>query len=239
MYGFLLDRASLSWASGEKWRGEDGQPFVIFTIEEICQRLNCADKKASRLLKALVNHKLIRLSRPKKDGPYHIVVLPFGESKQRLDSRQNNDCADAKMTVAHPSKQRLNKTDHNKTEINNTDTIMADWEYEIKKNIYYDYLCMEFPKDRIDSIVEVMVEAVSSGSQSIWISGQPRSMEAVRQRLLAADNMRIRYILDHMKRNTGPVQSYRSYYLARLWEPEGMVDAFYENWVRRDLRSGR
>ena len=116
---------------------------------------------------------------------------------------------------------------------------MADWEYEIKKNIYYDYLCMEFPKDRIDSIVEVMVEAVSSGSQSIWISGQPRSMEAVRQRLLAADNMRIRYILDHMKRNTGPVQSYRSYYLARLWEPEGMVDAFYENWVRRDLRSGR
>ena len=239
MYGFLLDRASLSWASGEKWRGEDGQPFVIFTIEEICQRLNCADKKASRLLKALVDHKLIRLSRPKKDGPYHIVVLPFGESKQRLDSRQNNDCADAKMTVAHPSKQRLNNTENNNTEINNTDTINAQTEFEIKTNIDYDILLKELPKDQLDAIVEVMVEAACSQNASIWIGGSPRDRQAVRTRILNTDCMRVRYIFDHMKQSSTPIQAYRAYYLARLWEPEGMVDAFYENWVRRDLRSGR
>ena len=234
MYGFLLDRASLSWVSGEKWRGDDGQPFVIFTIEEICQRLHCGDKKATRLLRALVGHKLIYLSRPKKDGPYHITVLPFVPSKERFGNGQMDDRADAETTIAQPSKQRLNNTDNNNTEINNTDTIRADWEYEIKKNIAYDFLCMDFPRDRIDSIVEVMAETVSSDAKSIWISGQKRSMEAVRQRLLAADDMRIRYLLDHMQRNTGPVQSYRSYYLARLWDSEGMVDAFYESWVRHD-----
>ena len=49
--------------------------------------------------------------------------------------------------------------------------------------------------------------------------------------------MRIRYLFDHMKQNTYPIGSYRAYVLARLWEPEGMVDAFYENWVNRDAKA--
>lgn len=239
LYGFLLDRASLSWVSGEKWRTPEGDPFVIFTLEEIQQRLHCADKKATRLLRLLVDHKLIRLSRPKKDGPYHIEVLPFMPSKERLSTCQKDECATVKPAVTHPSKERLNNTENNNTEMNKTDTIRQQAEYEIRKNIDYDILSLELPKDKLDAIVEVMTDTVCSSAKTIWISSEPRDKEAVRERLLAADCMRIRYLFDHMKRYTAPIGSYRAYYLARLWEPEGMVDAFYENWVRRDERSGR
>ena len=213
---------------------------MIFTIEEIQERLNCGKGKAIALLKNLADHQLIHRSRPKKDGPYHITIKPFQSAvpKSNLPKFQNQTCASSNIEPQQVRKSDLNKTDNNKTDRNNTDTIRPDWEYEIKKNIYYEYLCMEYPKDRIDSIVEVMVETVNSPAQSIWISGQPRSMESVRQRLLTADDMRIRYILDHMKRNSGSVQSYRSYYLARLWDSEGMVDAFYESWVRHDRADG-
>jgi len=234
LYGFLLDRASLSWEQGEKWRTPEGDPFVIFTLAELQQRLACADKKATRLLRSLVDHNLIRLCRPKKDGPYHIVVLPFVQSKQRLPSLQNNGCADDNMTIAHSSKQRLNNTENNKTEINNTDTTRQDWEYEIKRNIDYDILSSELPRDKLDAIVEVMADAASNPAPTQWIAGQPRTKAEIQKRLREADCMRIRYIFDHMKRGTGTIQSYRAYYLSRLWEPEGMVDAFYEAWVRHD-----
>jgi len=85
LYGFLLDRASLSWASGENWRTPEGDPFVIFTIEEICQRLCCSKPKAIKLLSSLQEYNLIQRSRPKKDGPYHIVVKPFGNRVTNFD----------------------------------------------------------------------------------------------------------------------------------------------------------
>lgn len=231
MYGFLLDRASLSWASGEAWRDETGQPFVIFTLAEIQQRLTCADKKATRLLKALVDHKLIRLSRPKKDGPYHIVVLPFGESKQRLNSRQNSDCTGVEMAGGQPSKQRLNNTDRNNTEKNHTDKITL-LEREIQLHIDYDYLVTQYPRKQVDAIVEVMVQTLVSQSKTITVNGAPLDAQVVHTYLKQAEVMRIQYIFDHMESQSTPIHAYRAYFLARLCDPEGVVDAFYDELHR-------
>lgn len=233
LYGFLLDRASLSWANGEKWRNSQGEPFVIYTLAEIQQRLNCGEKKAARLLRTLKELELVRLSRPKRDGPYHIVVCPFRRSKGRLGNGQKDGCASVRNAAAEPSKLRRNNTENNKTDSNNTDTIRQQMEYEIKKNIDYDILVTELPGDKLDAIVEVMTDALCTTENTVRICGQPRAKEAVRKRLMEADCMRIRYIFDHMRHNTGFIQSYRAYYLARLWESEGMVDAFYDAWVRR------
>ena len=241
LYGFLLDRMNLSWANGDKWRNSQGEPFVIFPLAEIQQRLNCGKNKAVALLKKLEAQNLIRRDRPKKDGPYHIVVNSFlmEVPKSNLPAIQSETCAVPKTKPAQVSKANLNNTDINKTDENNTDAIRQQTEHEIKKQIYYDILCLDLPRDKLDAIVEVMTDTLCSPADTVWISGAPRAKEAVRKRLLEADDMRIRYLFDHMKQNTSTIRSYRAYYLARLWEPEGMVDAFYENWVRRDLRSGR
>lgn len=241
LYGFLLDRASLSWLNGEKWRTPEGDPYVIYTLAEIQQRLHCAKPKAIKLLNMLEDHHLIKRARPQKDGPYHIVVKPFrdGVMKSNLPRNENLTCAGQESLPGQVRKSDLNNTDNNKTEINNTDTIRQQVEFEIKRNIYYDILCEELPKDKLDAIVEVMADALCSPADTIWISGAPREKEAVRKRFLEADDMRIRYLFDHMHRSTAPIGSYRAYYLARLWEPEGMVDAFYENWVRKDSWAGK
>ena len=84
LYALLLDRASLSEANGEKWRTETGEPFVIFTLAEIQQRLDCSKNTATRILQSLESHNLIIKDRPKKDGPYHIVVNPFLQEGQKL-----------------------------------------------------------------------------------------------------------------------------------------------------------
>ena len=109
---------------------------MIFTLAEIQQRLGCGEKKASQILKHLRTTGLIQAERPKRDGPYHIRVLPFEPQKGRFPNRQNDRCADVENAVRDLSKVRHNKTDINNTDRNKTHTIRLDCEREIKKEIY-------------------------------------------------------------------------------------------------------
>lgn len=236
LYGFLLDRASLSWANGEKWRTPEGYPFVIFTIGEIQQRLNCGKNKAVSLLKLLEEKKLIQRSRPKKDGPYHIVIKPFlsGGSKTNLPKFENKTCAGLETKPMQVSKSNLNNTERNNTDKNKTDRITL-LERDIKQRIQYDFLLTQYSKLQVDAIVEVMVQTLASQAPTVTVSGIPMDAELVRTYLQKAEVMRIQYIFDHMDAQTQPIQAYRAYFLARLCDPEGAVDAFYETLCRQDF----
>ena len=51
LYGILLDRVPLSAKNG--WIDEQGRVYIICTIEEIMEDLNCGNKKAIQLLSDL------------------------------------------------------------------------------------------------------------------------------------------------------------------------------------------
>lgn len=229
LYGLLLNRASLSRANGEKWLNPDGHPFVIFTLAEIQEKLNCAKPKAINLLRTLEAHDLIKKDRPKKDGPYHIVVKPFGlgERKSSLGRSENLSSAGKKMLPEQVRKSALNKTDKNNTDRNKTERITL-LEEEIKTRIQYDYLISECPKNQVDTVVDVMVQTLMSPAGTITVAGVPMDAATVKGYLNKAEVMRIQYIFDHMEEYNQPIRSYRAYYLARLCDPEGAVDAFYD-----------
>ena len=233
LYGFLLDRASLSQTQGEKWRTPEGDPFAIFTLAEIQQRLNCSKPKAINLLSSLQEHNLIQRSRPKKDGPYHIVVKPFGTGVINFDlpKSKNVTCAGKKMLPGQVKKFDLNNTDRNNTEKNNTDKITL-LERDIQLHIDYEYLVTQYPRKQVDAIVEVMVQTLASQAKTITVNGVPLDAQVVHTYLRKAEVMRIQYIFDHMESQTTPIHAYRAYFLARLCDPEGVVDAFYDELHR-------
>ena len=72
LYGLLLDRVTLSKRNG--WLDSEGRIYVIFTIENIKCALNCADKKASRLLVELEEHGLIERKKQGLGKPALIFV---------------------------------------------------------------------------------------------------------------------------------------------------------------------
>lgn len=51
LYSLLLNRTSLS--KKNNWIDEQGRIYIIYTIEEIMEDLNCANQKACKLLKEL------------------------------------------------------------------------------------------------------------------------------------------------------------------------------------------
>ena len=48
LYGILLDRMSLSLKN--QWLDAQNKAYIIFTVEEIMDALNCANQKATRLM---------------------------------------------------------------------------------------------------------------------------------------------------------------------------------------------
>ena len=51
LYGILLKRMDLSAKNG--WFDEQGRVFIICTLEEIMETMNCADNKATKLMNEL------------------------------------------------------------------------------------------------------------------------------------------------------------------------------------------
>ena len=78
LYGLMLDRMSLSIKN--RWFDEEDRVYIIFTVEEIAELLNCGTQKAVKLMKELDSNQGIGLIEKKRLGlgkPNVIYVKNF------------------------------------------------------------------------------------------------------------------------------------------------------------------
>lgn len=76
LYGILLDRMSLSLKN--QWIDAQNKVYIIFTVEEIMDALNCANQKATRLMVELEKQAgLIERKRQGLGRPNLIYVKNF------------------------------------------------------------------------------------------------------------------------------------------------------------------
>ena len=76
LYGILLDRMSLSLKN--QWLDAQNEVYIIFTVEEIMDALNCANQKATRLMVELEKQAgLIERKRQGLGRPNLIYVKNF------------------------------------------------------------------------------------------------------------------------------------------------------------------
>ena len=79
LYGILLDRMSLSLKN--QWLDAQNKVYIIFTVDEIMDALNCANQKATRLMVELEKQAgLIERKRQGLGRPNLIYVKNFAET---------------------------------------------------------------------------------------------------------------------------------------------------------------
>lgn len=150
LYGLLLDRMSLSMKN--HWLDEEERVYIIFTVEEIAELLNCGTQKAVKLLKELDSEKGIGLIEKKRLGlgrPNVIYVKNFLVQKNDeensdtsdLQNCENHNSGVVKTTIQECPKSQSNNTDINKTENNETES----------SSILSNLICLEKEKT-IDEI---------------------------------------------------------------------------------------
>lgn len=83
LYGLMLDRMGLSVKN--RWFDEENRVYIVYTINDIMEDLNCADQKAGKLLSELDTVKGIGLIERRRQGlgkPNIIYVKNFRITSQ-------------------------------------------------------------------------------------------------------------------------------------------------------------
>jgi len=252
LYGILLDRMNLSARNG--WLDEAGRVYIIFTIEEIKESLGCAEKKAVKLLDELEKKaELIERKRQGLGKPNLIYVKNFisGSVERQFLNCQNDNSATFQNTIQDLSKAQGNNTDIKNTDLSDTNSIFpsgncgkenGNEEYQQYYQYFYEQLGMEYLQkdypydvDRLENILELVVETVCSKRQIIRIGGDDRPIEVVKSRFMKLDSEHIRYVLDCFKENTTKIRNIRQYMLASLYNAPTTIGSYFDALVRHDM----
>ena len=253
LYGFLLDRVSVSLKNG--WKDDQNRIFIICTIEEIMEKIGCGNKKAIQLLSELEDK--IGLIERKRQGlgkPNLIYVKNFirtvDNSGQRHFLKCQNDTSGSvrttslEMSESHGSNTNLSNTDMSNTEnliYPGTDSDgMAErrsCEDYFRRSLEYDILLQNNPyeKETLEGILDLLVDTCCSHKAYIRIAGDNKSGEVVRSRFMKLDSSHIQYVLSCLKENTTDVRNIRQYLLAALYNAPTTISAYYQAKVNYDF----
>jgi hypothetical protein len=124
LYAFLLDRLSLSQKN--HWIDENNNVYLIFTRDEVQDKLNLSDKTVTKAFKLLIEVNLVQEKRQGLGKPNLIYVGKINHSDSenlRFLNRKNYDSGKGESTTLESENLRGINTNNIKPNIINTDSI--------------------------------------------------------------------------------------------------------------------
>lgn len=110
----------------------------------------------------------------------------------------------------------------------------------IKENIDYDILIQDpkMDKDRLDEIVEIMLETVCTARKTIRIAGDDYPAELVKSKFMKLNSSHVEFVLDCMRENTTKIRNIKQYLKAALFNAPSTIGNYYTSLVAHDMASG-
>ena len=192
--------------------------------------------------------------KPKQENP--VLDSPVLGTPKQEEPEQGNP---AQLNTKKSSNQGLN-TDLSNTEVSNpiqsnpyedelqaadgmgTDTRSSREIYReiILENIEYRHLVQnnQIDRERLDELVELIVDTVCSARKTILIAGDDYPAEVVKSRFMKLDSSHIEYVLSSMQENTTYVRNIKKYLLAALYNAPSTISSYYTSLVNHDLYGG-
>ena len=253
LYSLLFDRTELSNKNG--WLDDLNRVYIIFTVAEIRECMNCGNKKAIQLLDELENKAgLIERKRQGLGKPNLIYVKSFYRTVDKCGERhflkcQNDTSGSVKNAFQEVSESHSNNTDNKKTDMNHTDLSFlpgreskrsddyAQYESYFRSELEIPILIRNSPteKETLEGILDLLAETCSSRKKTIRIAGDDKPIEMVKSRLMKLNSMHIQFVLDCLKENTTYVRDMKQYLLTTLFNAPVTIDPYYQSRVNHDL----
>ena len=256
LYGILLKRMDLSAKNG--WFDDQGRVYIICTLEEIMETLNCGNQKAVKLMDELEGK--IGLIERKRQGlgkPNLIYVKNFICPVDKVDNSapshflkcDNHTSGDVKITLQEVRKSHGSNTDNSNTDMSHTENPiypgrdadgMAErrsYENYFREAIEFDFLLQQYPYDRetLQQILDLLVDTVCTRREYIRVASDDKPREVVKSRFMKLNSSHIRYVMDCMKENTTDVRNIRQYLLAALYNAPSTISPYYQSKVNHDF----
>ena len=256
LYGILLKRMDLSAKNG--WFDDQGRVYIICTLEEIMETLNCGNQKAVKLMDEL--EEKIGLIERKRQGlgkPNLIYVKNFICPVDKVDNStpshflkcENHTSGDVKITLQEVRKSHGSNTDNNDTDIRYTENPIYPGRDEeemrarmicksfFEDQIEYNYLLDQYPYERetIRGILDLLVDTYCSKRKYIRVAGDDKPANVVKSQLAKLNSSHIQYVIDCLKENTTDVRNIKQYLLATLYNAPTTISPYYQAKVNYDF----
>ncbi|MDR0406273.1 MAG: helix-turn-helix domain-containing protein [Clostridiales bacterium] len=164
---------------------------------------------------------------PDTENPYTVepdMDAPYTENSTQLNTNQENK--KAVKTDAVSNHQSIPRA-------------LDAYREVIKRNIEYDILAQNYGRERVDEIVELMLDVIGGRREAITISGAQFPAETVKSRFLKITVEHIEYVFDALDKQVGKIRNIRAYMLAALYNAPATIDSFYRAEYQRDRGGGR
>ncbi len=173
-----------------------------------------------------------------------------------------HESRDVNITSLDSWKSCTNNTDINNTDLSKTNLInqslpsgtsetkvvkMIDKDDPIRNRKQYlnqlkDKLCIHslikskpYDIERINEILELMVDVLCSTAKTIRISGEYKPTEVVKAQFLKIESEHMEYILDSFKDQTSDIRNVKQYLLATIYNAPQTINHYYSAKVNYDM----
>ena len=186
------------------------------------------------------------LENPTPDNPTSENPTQLNKDIQKTDlpkkEKSNTDLSSTQsipILSPYPSPQEAATPPERKgTEA--TQSAFEIYEEIIKDNISYDVLVQDrqLDKDRLDELVDLMLETVCTRRKTIRIAGDDYPAELVKAKFMKLDSEHIRFVLDCLRENTTKIRNIKQYMKAALFNAPSTIGNYYTALVSHDMASG-
>ena len=178
LYGLMLDRMSLSLKN--HWMDEEERVYIIFTVNNICDLMNCGTQKAVRLLKeldvktgiGLIEKKRLGLGKPNVIYVKNFMIKDEEGEKQQTEQKQSRI---VEIEELQDKRQKfLNDENHNSGMMKMENQVVSETQLKNSENhnserknsenpLDYEAKSKEFGKNQ-EKIIE-QKDSIASGAQ--------------------------------------------------------------------------
>ena len=237
----------------------DGWQFSTRGLSAICKEGPDAILSALRELENygyLVRHQ----ARDEKGRMSSMVFEIYEKPQEVLPEAGNpyteNPDADNPVTekpyTGNPAQRNTDQviTEKTNTSLNNYQSINLDGmdrmdERESYRELLWENLELDIlahdtrlDMDRVNELLEIMLDAVCSTSPTIRINGEDMPQQVVKSRFLKLNSSHIEYVLQAMNENPSAIRNIRAYLLTALYNAPLTMDNHYSALVNHDLYGG-
>lgn len=150
--------------------------------------------------------------------------------KVAKDKLNNNKIINNNLINQSSINNNINNNTYRCAEMDTIDRIdRKEIKAKLKKQLNYEKLIIEKEADKkqINSIINILADAISSRSQRIRIAGEIKPLEEVIQRFEQLTDKHIVYVLECLSKNADKPRNIRAYLLTSLFNAPSTIDCYY------------
>lgn len=105
----------------------------------------------------------------------------------------------------------------------------------LEDNLEVDIVRDRYNAERLEEIIEIMLDAICSSNSTIRINGEEMPQSVVKSRFLKLSSSHIEYVFDALRQNPSDIRNIRSYLLTTLYNASLTMDNYYTALVNHDM----